>query len=504
MNSNVWKFALLLLPILGHAAEFTTPTRFSAPVEFGQWTNTATITQATNLTGGAATATGTFSFAIQPTNSLGRGVVSAASNASFTATGQLIRIRWSPAGGATGYRIFRGLTNWIDVGAATQFLFYGTNTWSNGAPTTTTTAGAFSGPLVVPTNSFLGSQADSNRLARMGDVVAGTVTNGQWLPDVYAVGIAASGALQRTGGTVTGTVTITGTNLVGHRVAVTGGGDYVPMIGRSSAAFLTGFEYLSGSMIAGFVVATNPAATGPNIFIGHDLSRSMIGAFQSFGGLADLSGTDSGDFWRLQYAYFPGTTTTLARVVGSASGGFAPQLIVSNAVLYGDGSGLTNLPISAGVTLRTNPVLKVSASPGLWSVSSDVPTNGGGAVAFELPTATSTQYRATFRTISTATVSRTIQGPVYGLSAVATNVKWFVFDHITSTNFPTNVVSVAAAGTTATLFSVTCTTTALYYVSGTNAAGNRDFVATVTTSGSGPGSTNFGRAIMPLGYLVEQ
>lgn len=196
-----------------------------------------------------------------------------------------------------------------------------------------------------------------------------------------------------------------------------------------------------------------------------------------------------------------GSTTTRREVAYFDS---ARNMVVSGRVtaasFAGDGSALTGIS-GGGASLTTNAVIKLQSMRGSWDVSSDIPANGGGAIAFEQPFTTSTVFRASFRTISTSAVSRVIQGAYVALSSVETNWLWFDIDHI-GTNAAT--IQFTAAGATNVLFSQNLTTTGVYRISGTNAAGNRELVPYLYTTNTGPGTTNFSRTWIPVIKAVVQ
>ena len=87
------------------------------------------------------------------------------------------------------------------------------------------------------------------------------------------------------------------------------------------------------------------------------------------------------------------------------------------------------------------------------------------------------------------------------LSSVETNWVWFDIDHV-GTNAAT--IQFTAAGATNVLFSQNLTTTGVYRISGTNAAGNRDLVPFLYVTNTGPGGTNFSRTWMPIIRAVVQ
>lgn len=316
LGSSVLVFAVI-------AADFTTLTTFNADVTVTAWTNTPVIRTATNTIGGAAAVTGAFSYAVQPTNASGMGVSSLPSNATFRATGNLIRITWTPAAGAQGYLVWRNGTNWISLGATTQFVDYGTNAWSNGLATTSAvvpvvTAPKFggnvefsgavtmtNGRVQLGTNTMIGT----NLVATLADISAGTVTNNQWHGDTDRIGLVASNALTSASARLS-------SNVWALAASTT---NYLPKTGGTFIADSTEhWFFMDDPGIDGF------GTTGP-----------------------------SGDFAVI-------VDGSVLAVVSSAG------LTLNSGSYFGDGSHLTG--ISAGsVSLTTNRLLVLDSTPGDWA-----------------------------------------------------------------------------------------------------------------------------------------
>ncbi len=167
MKTNFLTTAMALLAGCSLAAsEIHAPLTAFRDVTMAAWAPTTTISSVVATNGGAYAATGTWYYAVAPTNNLGAAAISAITNVTV-ATGQLVRIRWGLVGGATGYRVYRGpqvtnLSEYVTPGVVTQYLDYGTNTWTAGVPATTATnvptlvlARAGSAPLEAITKAQL-------------------------------------------------------------------------------------------------------------------------------------------------------------------------------------------------------------------------------------------------------------------------------------------------------------------------------------------------------------
>jgi hypothetical protein len=191
-------------------------------------------------------------------------------------------------------------------------------------------------------------------------------------------------------------------------------------------------------------------------------------------------------------------------------------LVVSQSVtagsFAGNGSGLTGLNGAAitnfsggSVTLTSNVVWKVPSMRGAWDISTDVPAGGGVSLGFETPFTTSTTYRASIRTLSTAATYRVAQGAAMCLSSVATNRGTVFIDYVAWTNTATNSVWFTPFDGTNRLATVNLTTTAVYQVDGSGwgtravipfFAGNQVAV--------GAASTNAARSFLPPIGEVER
>ena len=117
-------------------------------MDFAQWSpvvTARTISVTSNGGAWAASQTGTWHYALSATNDKGRTVNGPVTNTSVTVTGAYVTIVWKPAGGATGYLLWRGstatnLTNFVALGgSSTSYVDYGTNAWTTGTPTNTVT-----------------------------------------------------------------------------------------------------------------------------------------------------------------------------------------------------------------------------------------------------------------------------------------------------------------------------------------------------------------------------
>lgn len=231
--SNLWILLLLLLPTLGHAAgEAHYAMTWYRDITLSAWQPTSTISSIAATNGGAYAASGTWWYAVSPTNSLGYVLAGPATNIAVE-TNQLVVIRWTPIGGASGYRVWRGtnataLTEFA-ASASTQYVDYGTNTWTAGTNTNTV--------VFIPQFYLLGDplysnsavskdyvdritaygKADSNWVvATFATLAAMTATNNaqdlvinsKLGTSEWAVADSTTNPVRRTGDTMTGSLTI--------------------------------------------------------------------------------------------------------------------------------------------------------------------------------------------------------------------------------------------------------------------------------------------------------
>lgn len=158
--------------------------------ELRAYTNAAVVTAASLTTnGGYYATTGSFYFAVQGTNSLGRVDASTPSNVTLTATGGIVTIQWRPLPGMSGYRLWRGgatnaLTNYITVaGSITQHVDVGTNSWSTATGPSNTITWR---PRASLWPGYVASNAHD--IATKADIVGGVVTAGQWNSQIVQQG----------------------------------------------------------------------------------------------------------------------------------------------------------------------------------------------------------------------------------------------------------------------------------------------------------------------------
>jgi hypothetical protein len=169
-TSNVWKLlaVLILLAARARAGEMhDTVTNYRGYV-MAQWAPVVAPASITNTAGGAFAATGTWHYALAAANSLGESAAGPVTNVTV-ATGNLVRITWRPAGGATNYLIYRGtaatsLTERAVVGLTTSYVDHGTNAWTTNSPASTITnvpALILAGPATDPLGAVTKAQAEA-------------------------------------------------------------------------------------------------------------------------------------------------------------------------------------------------------------------------------------------------------------------------------------------------------------------------------------------------------
>lgn len=244
-TSNVWKLlaVLIVLAAGARAGEMhDTVTNYRGYV-LAPWAPVVAPASITNTAGGAFPATGTWHYALAAQNSLGISGAGPVTNVTV-ATGNLVRITWRPAGGATNYLIYRGtvatsLTERAVVGLSTSYVDHGTNAWTTNSPASTITnvpalilAGAATDPLGAVTKAqaeALIAVTDAVTMATMvasNAVLTAGITNAHGVASQALVRAAASLTNNQTGVTLAGTFSGNGAGLsnVLMATALTNGG----------------------------------------------------------------------------------------------------------------------------------------------------------------------------------------------------------------------------------------------------------------------------------------
>lgn len=172
-SSNALKLMFLLAASVARAGEVHDVQTNYRGIVLAPWAPVVTPASISSTTGGAFAATGTWHYALAAQSSLGISGSGGITNVTV-ATGNLVRITWRPAGGATNYLIYRGtvatsLTERAMVGLSTSYVDRGTNSWTTNSPASTITfvpelilAGPATNPLGAVTLAQAGTLAGAN------------------------------------------------------------------------------------------------------------------------------------------------------------------------------------------------------------------------------------------------------------------------------------------------------------------------------------------------------
>lgn len=514
--SGLWSLVLVLCafaPVREASAASPLGATFNNHVELKLWTNAVRLVTATNTgsTGQwSGSATQTWAYALQVTNGLGVGALSAISNVTLTATTQVALIRWTWAGGADGVRLWRGpqttnLTQYLPMTAgATNFSDTGayTNWVTNGSQTVTATnvpALILRDGTVINGAEDLGSpSAVTNGGATINGApisngaaitVAGTMTFGLTTSTAYngASGAAASnlaaqayaGLSDRLDSNVFAALDSTTNRLSaygGYLFSPGYGGMTYGSIGFSNAEYST-VVAIGNAQGTNQYLARITVDTGSQLALWHTIWDS--------GNDGADSELDAGLLGGLR------STSFVQRVGGSMSG-----VLTNMAGFVGNGAGLTNLPVS---TPSTNYILRASDR---W-VAHEFPTNPL-AMGVASHSSTSVVQHQALRTLQTQQMTRTVSLTFSRTSSETNGWIGFAFPYVAQTNIVTNTLQLLVSGASQVVHTVNFTTSGFYTVASGSLSNALTVDARFTGFATSPGSTNYGLAFPPDIYGAAQ
>lgn len=331
-------------------------------------TNTAAFSLATNYANSTVsyTPTGTWYYALQPTNSSGRLAAGAITSQTISATGRIVKLTWNKVAGMSGYRIVFGATSTnmtnIAVAAgganATNWFHFGTNTFTSGiASNTFTNSAAF----VLPDGTRLDGIEDLGSPSAVTN--GGATINGSPITNGANITVSGSTDTNIVNGLINASSNMSArlasnvwaaADSTTNFVKRTGGSYYTP----SGWLFANqpGDTFVSIGADSNITIAVDAAhfllfnSTGFNLFnvpfSGDGSGLTSIGISQLNNGSGIL--TNGG----------PVATNYMPRTGGEMSGALTNR---SSGGFVGNGAGLTNLPPVS--VAASNNYIDVKAPP---------------------------------------------------------------------------------------------------------------------------------------------
>ena len=407
------------------AGETFGPMTFHGDVAVSNYTNTIPVTNAVVATnGGLWAATATWHYAVSGSNVFGALEIGTVTNGTLATTNGAITVQWNQPGGMTGLRLWRGsaagtLTQFVRLAVGAYFTDKGTNAWTAGTHANTMT------------NDFAFVLPDGTRLNGAGDLGSITGVNAA----VSGIGFANPAG---PGPVLTGTVSAAVT--YGHttNTAYNGANGTAAFALASNAAAgnlatsntLAKYLPLTGGTLSDSLTITNSAASSASLLVNVGAFDTAFAAYITFGyvgGTAtnvQLVPTPSGYLQLLQpeeagVISDNGWNVMLQKDITNIGGALfvlktgdtMAGPLTNNAGYFGNGAGLTNLPVSGGGNLAalSNATPRLSAvSPLEFHGFRSQTTNASilpqfGIVGGDALTATSGVTYLTARTSSTNT-----------------------------------------------------------------------------------------------------
>ena len=215
--------------------------------------------------------------------------------------------------------------------------------------------------------------------------LTGTVATAGSFADTNSVGVIATNAVNQstnvaarlasivwaTADSTTNSVRLTGDTLTGPLNGQTAASFFPTMRAWNSLPFV---GLTDGSTLNGLRVHAHPALGGVGVLTLGAFIPSAVGPIQEFSWAGEIDSVNTvGEFWRLRHVGQDGATQTVIRMVADSALGHSAQLIISNGVFNGDGSGLTNLPIYINggsiAQTATGAVITVTGGGGAAAIS---------------------------------------------------------------------------------------------------------------------------------------